>query len=50
LSWITPQLKEDGMRIELRGTSGSKFLFLVYPDEQAADVRSHHTIEPSPVR
>lgn len=38
LSWIIPQLKEDGMRIELRDREGDKFLFLVYPDERATQL------------
>jgi hypothetical protein len=29
LSWIIEELKEDGMRVELRGRNGSEFLFLV---------------------
>ncbi len=36
LSWIMPELKEDGMRIELRGRSDNNFLFSVYPDDQVA--------------
>ena len=47
LNWITPQLEEDGMRIEMRGRNGGKFLFLVYRDEQSTRFRPHDSAEVS---
>lgn len=50
LNWIVPQLKEEGMRIELLANEDEMFLFLVYPAEQTADSSSPPVTEPSPAR
>jgi hypothetical protein len=33
-SWIVPQLEEDGMQLELKGSEGSTMLFIVSPPGQ----------------
>jgi hypothetical protein len=50
LNWITKKLQEDGMRIELRGRDGDRFLFLVQVNEQKAYFSSNQSEQSSPVR
>lgn len=50
LSWITDELKADGMRLELRGRHDEIFLFLVQADGPAAYVRPDRSDAPSAVR
>jgi hypothetical protein len=39
-SWIVPQLEEDGMQLELKGSEGSTMLFLVSPPGQETGSQS----------
>jgi 4-amino-4-deoxy-L-arabinose transferase-like glycosyltransferase len=50
LNWVTNRLKEDGMRSELRGRNGDKFLFLVEANEKKAYFPSNQSDQSSPAR